>query len=337
MAMRQGKQTFVFENGVYVLAGASIAGKKEGQGPLGMGFDMVLEDDHWGEDSYEKAERRMFSQALDMAAQKAKLAAENIDLVIGGDLLNQIISASFAARDFSAPFFGIYGACSNMAQSLLLGSLLVNAGYCTNVLCATSSHFSSAERQYRFPLEFGNQRTPTAQWTVTGAGATLLSSVRGNISITSATVGKIIDMGIKDANNMGAAMAPAAADTLSAHFSDTGKTPADYDLIITGDLGLLGKELAIELLQKKGYDVSANMNDCGCMIFDQQQDVHMGGSGCGCSATVLNSHLLNGLRTGIYKKILFASTGALLSPTSSLQGESIPGICHAICIEGGKV
>jgi len=337
MAVRAGKQTFIFENGVYYLSGASIVGKKEGQGPLGMGFDTVLEDDLWEEDSYEKAERKMFAQALSKAAEKAKLEQNNIDLIIGGDLLNQIISASFAARDFNAPFFGIYGACSNMAQSLLLGSCLINAGYCTNILCATSSHFSSAERQYRYPLEFGNQRTPTAQWTVTGAGAAVLSCVKSGVHITSATVGKIIDMGIKDGNNMGAAMAPAAADTLAAYFSDTGSKPEDFDLIVTGDLGLLGKDIAIELLEKKGYDVRPRMNDCGCMIFDQSQDVHMGGSGCGCSASVLNSHLFNSLTAGIYKKILFAATGAMLSPTSSLQGESIPSICHAICIEGAKI
>jgi len=337
MAMKLGKQTFCFEKGVYYMAGASIVGKKEGEGPLGSCFDMVIKDDLWGEDSFEKAERKMFSSAISQAIAKAKLQEDNIDLIIGGDLLNQIISATFSAREFALPFFGIYGACSNMAQSLLLGACLINAGYCNHVVCATSSHFSSAERQYRFPLELGNQRPPTAQWTVTGAGAAVLSSAQANVQIESATLGKIIDLGITDANNMGAAMAPAAADTLAAHFNETASKPEDFDMIVTGDLGMLGKDILVDLLLQKGFDVKNVLYDCGCMIFDQSQDAHMGGSGCGCSASVLNSYLLDGLNSGKYKRLLFAATGAMLSPTSALQGETIPGISYAINLRGAKV
>mgnify|MGYP005847452653 FL=1 len=328
--MKKGKQTFLFKKGVYLKNGAAIVGEKEGRGPLKDYFDMILQDDKWGEDSFEKAERKMFKEALETAKLKAGLNNDTVDMIIGGDLLNQIISASFASKDFPMPFLGVYGACSTICESMLLGACLIEGGFADNILCATSSHFSSAERQYRFPLEYGSQRTPTSQWTVTGAGCSVISSEQAPIRLCSGTVGTIVDMGIKDANNMGAAMAPAAADTLCAFLKETGTQPNDYDLIVTGDLGKLGKEILIDLMQEKGYDVSKVINDCGCMMFYPEQDMVMGGSGCGCAATVFNGAIRKDMEAGKLHNVVLAATGAMLSPTSSFQGENIPGISYAL-------
>ncbi|MBP3452657.1 MAG: stage V sporulation protein AD [Clostridia bacterium] len=318
--------------------GAAIAGKKEGEGPLGKGYDQIIEDDLFGEESWEKAECRFFYTAADTCIRKAGLTHQQVDVMLGGDLLNQITSASMAARELKIPFLGLYGACSTMAESLCIGAMLVDAGHVRTALCAASSHFCSAERQYRFPLEYGNQRTPTAQWTVTGSGASLLSSDERLPTIarcTHVTIGRVTDLGIADANNMGAAMAPAAADTLTRHFADTCRSPADYDLIITGDLGRVGHDILMELMKERGHPlIFERYMDCGLQVFSPEQDVHAGGSGCGCSAIVLNSHILARLKAGELQRVLFMATGALLSTTTCQQGETIPGIAHAIVLEG---
>ncbi|MGI6706964.1 MAG: stage V sporulation protein AD [Clostridia bacterium] len=330
---RLGAQTVYLANPPSIAAYASIVGKKEGEGPLGQYFDKVIEDDLWGEKSWEKAECKMFEEVSKLAIQKSGKNQSDIHYLLGGDLLNQIIASSFAARSIGIPFFGLYGACSTMSEALGIGALLIDGGFADNVLCTVSSHFSTAERQYRFPLELGSQRPPTAQWTVTGAGASFLSSQGNGPYITLVTIGRVIDLGIKDANNMGAAMAPAAVDTLITHFKDTNQRPEDYDLIVTGDLGRIGKEITYDLTKKQGYDLGNRLFDCGCEIFSENQDAHAGGSGCGCSASVLNSYILNKINEGIYRKVLFMATGALLSTTSSQQGESIPSIAHAITIQ----
>ncbi|HYE09402.1 MAG TPA: stage V sporulation protein AD [Patescibacteria group bacterium] len=331
---RLGKQTIKLLNPPSMLAAAAVVGPKEGEGPLSQYFDMIQKDDYFGQDSWEKAESKFVEEAVKRAISKSGVNITAIDYMFAGDLLNQIISSSFAARTLQIPFLGLYGACSTMAESLSIGSMIIDGGYADHVICATSSHFSSAERQYRFPLEQGVQRPPFAQWTVTGSGATVLSSTGNGPYITCITTGKVVDFGIKDANNMGAAMAPAAVDTLTAHFKETGREPGYYDLIVTGDLATVGKEITMELLQKEGLDVKNNYNDCGCMIFDNlKQDTHSGGSGCGCSASVLNGYLYNMLKHGELKRLLFVATGALLSPTTAWQGESIPCIAHAVAIE----
>lgn len=321
------KRTFFFKN-VFYSCGAAVVGKKEGEGPLKEYFDKIVYDDKFGEDSFEKAERKLFSTAITLATQKA--GKEKPDMIIGGDLLNQIISASFASRDFFVPFFGVYGACSTICESMLLGACLISGGFTGSVTCAASSHFSTAERQYRFPLDYGSQPTPTSQWTVTGAGCSVLTNQKSKIRLCAGTVGRIVDLGIKDANNMGAAMAPAAADTICEHLRATGKTQDDYDVILTGDLGKLGKELVIELIRQNGFDVSQKINDCGCMIFYPEQTAPMGGSGCGCASVVFNGFVKDQLEQGKIKSVLLAATGALLSPTSSFQGENIPGISYAL-------
>ncbi|SNX55395.1 stage V sporulation protein AD [Thermoanaerobacterium sp. RBIITD] len=335
MALKRiGSQTVKFVNPPTILSSGTIVGPKEGQGPLKDYFDMILTDDTYGEKSWEKAECKMFQDSVNLALKKANLNITDIDYLIGGDLLNQIITSSFAARQFNVPTFGLYGACSTMAEGLSIGSMLIDGGYADYVIATTASHFSTAERQYRFPLEQGIQRPFTSQWTVTGSGSSLLSSTGNGPYITHVTTGKVVDLGIKDANNMGAAMAPAAADTIIAHFKDTGFTINDYDLIITGDMARVGKNILMELLTKEGYDIESKYKDCGIEIFDETQDVHSGGSGAGCSAVVLNGWLLNQINNGIYNRILFVATGALLSPTSAQQGESIPGIAHAVTITG---
>lgn len=328
-----GAQTIRLSRPPSIVSTGTIVGPKEGEGPLRDYFDLILEDDYFGEKSWEKAESKMLREAAKLALQKASLTSQEIDYMLAGDLLNQIISASFAARELKIPFFGLYGACSTMAESLALGSILVEGQYADNVLVVTSSHFSSAERQYRFPLEQGVQRPPTAQWTVTGAGAAVLSSRGTGPYITYVTPGKVIDLGIKDANNMGGAMAPAAAHTLMTHFQDTGFLPTDYDLIATGDLGLVGKEIVIDLLSKEGYDINPVYTDCGVEIFDATQDVHAGGSGCGCSAVVTCGYFYSMMLKGEINRMLLVATGALLSTTSTQQGESIPCIAHAVAIE----
>lgn len=318
-----------------IIAGAAIACKKEGEGPLAAYYDRIVQDDLFGEESWEKAECRFFYTACETCLHKAGLAKP--DVLLGGDLLNQIICASMAARELAVPFLGLYGACSTMAESLAIGAMLVDGGFVTTALCAASSHYCSAERQYRFPLEYGCQRTPTAQWTVTGAGATCLSAERTHPAIarvTHVTIGQVTDMGISDANNMGAAMAPAAAHTLTRHFADMGRTPDDYDLIITGDLGKVGHDLLLSLMKERGKPLIAERYvDCGMLVFSEDQDVHAGGSGCGCSAITLNSLIWNRFQKGELKRVLFMATGALMSTTSSQQGETIPGIAHAVAIE----
>ena len=331
---RLGKQTIKLSNPPTMLATAAVVGPKEGEGPLAQYFDMIQKDDYFGQDSWEKAESKFTEEAIKRAISKSGVSITSIDYMFAGDLLNQIISSSFAARNLEIPFLGLYGACSTMAESLSIGSMVIDGGYADHVICATSSHFSSAERQYRFPLEQGVQRPPYAQWTVTGSGATVLSATGNGPYITHVTTGKVIDFGTKDANNMGAAMAPAAVDTITAHFKETGRVPGYYDLIVTGDLATVGKEIALELLKKEGLDLQNNYNDCGCMIFDnQKQDTHSGGSGCGCSATVLNGFIYKQLKHKEINRVLFVATGALLSPTSAWQGESIPCIAHAVAIE----
>jgi stage V sporulation protein AD len=292
-----------------------------------------VEDSFFGEKTWEKAESTMQKMALQKALEKANLPPNALEFVFAGDLLNQCIGSAFSMRDAGIPFFGLYGACSTMSESLALGAMAIDGGFADTVAAVTSSHFCSAERQFRFPLEYGGQRTPTAQWTVTGAGALILTADGPGPYIRHITCGKVVDAGIKDANNMGAAMAPAAYGTLSAHFSDLSMSPADYDLIVTGDLGALGSEILVDFFRNDGVELSHKYNDCGLMIFSREgQDVHAGGSGCGCSASVLCGYLLNGMRSGRWKKILFAATGALLSPVSTQQGESIPSICYAVSI-----
>ena len=335
--MRTGAQTLLFESRPVILSHAAIGGKKEGEGPLADYFDFIGKDNKFSQKTFEKAESKLQELALDTAKRKLGVSYEDIDLLFAGDLLNQCISSSFAARGTSIPFLGLYGACSTMAESLLMAAAFVDAGFARMAAALTSSHFSSAERQYRFPLNYGGQRTPTAQWTVTGAGCCIVGSSGSGPRIECATVGKIQDFGIKDANNMGAAMAPAAIDTLQSHFRDLRRVPSDYDLIVTGDLGAVGKKIVIDQFQRSGVDLSQVYDDCGLMIFDtKKQDVHAGGSGCGCSGSVLCGYLLDKLEKRELKKLLFCATGALLSPTSTGQGESIPGVCHAvsICAEG---
>ena len=280
----------------------------------------------------EKAESAMQRLALSMALNKAELAAPALDYIFAGDLLNQCIGTGFACVDRTSPSTGLYGACSTMAESLSLAALMIDGGFARHAAALTSSHFCSAERQYRTPLEYGGQRTPTAQWTVTGSGCTILAAQGDGPRVTHVTTGKIADKGIKDANNMGAAMAPAAYETIKAHLQDTGRKPSCYDLILTGDLGKLGRDIVEDLFRRDGVELS-NLADCGTMIYDLEgQDVHCGGSGCGCSAVVLNGYLMDGLKRGRWKRLLFCGTGALLSPTSTQQGESIPAICHAVAL-----
>ena len=328
-----GRQTVALQNPPSVIGSAAVVGKKEGEGPLAATFDHISQDDSFGERSWEKAESAMQKLALAAALSKAGLSVSGLDYLLAGDLLNQCIGSGFAVRGQDVPFFGLYGACSTMAESLSLASMLLDGGYGTKIAAMTSSHFCSAERQYRSPLEYGGQRTPTAQWTVTGSGCVILADQGPGPYITHVTTGKVVDKGIKDAANMGAAMAPAAYSTLSAHFQDTGRKPSDYDLIVTGDLGQLGRDIVADWFHRDGMELK-NFNDCGTLIYDLEgQDVHCGGSGCGCSAVVLAGMLLNGMAGGRWKRILFCGTGALLSPTSSQQGESIPAICHAVALD----
>lgn len=332
-----GRQTVALAHPPSVAGHANVVGKKEGEGPLADSFDQINQDDSFGEKTWEKAETAMQKLALSSALDKAGLSASALDYILAGDLLNQCIGSGFAVRGQDVPFFGLYGACSTMAESLSLAALLLDGGFATHAAAMTSSHFCSAERQYRTPLEYGGQRTPTAQWTVTGAGAVILQRGGDGPCITHVTPGKIVDKGVTDTNNMGAAMAPAAYDTLCAHFQDTGRGPDFYDCIVTGDLGELGGELLCELFRQDGVDLSPSYTDCGRLIFDsRRQDVHCGGSGCGCSAAVFTGYLLRELRAGRIKHLLFCPTGALHSPTTAFQGESIPGICHAVAVSARR-
>ena len=314
----------------------TIAGPKECAGVVGRYVDKALADDMFGESTYEKAESKMLSFAISKAIENAGLQQRDMDMLIAGDLLNQIISASFAARDFSFPFLGVYSACSTMSESLAIAGAFVNAGYHERIVVATGSHFSSAERQYRYPLELGNTRPPQSQWTVTGAGGAVIASERvtdSPIALTSATFGRVVDYGITDVNNMGCAMAPAAMRSVLAHLQDTGRKADYYDLIVTGDLGALGSRVLKDLLWEKGVDVQKNHIDCGEIVYNVIEDEFQGGSGAGCSAVVLGSYIMDKLRKGELNKVLFVATGALLSTVSSGQGESIPCIAHAVAIE----
>lgn len=336
MTQKAGKQSFILERPPVITAWASVAGKKESEGPLGSTFDITCTDSYFGEKTWEQAEKKMQEMALQALTQKANITEKDVDLVFSGDLLNQCIGSSFTLRNKEIPHLGLYGACSTMAESLLLASMAVGGGFFDNAVAMTSSHFASSERQYRFPLGYGGQRTPTAQWTVTGSGAALVCASGKGPKITSCTVGTVTDLGIKDANNMGAAMAPAALDTIIAHFRDLNVSADDYDLIVTGDLGQLGKELLLTLARKKGINLGGKLTDCGTLVFDNlKQDVHSGGSGCGCSSITLCGYLLNKLQSKKLKKILFCGTGALLSPTSTQQNLPISGVCHAVAISGG--
>ena len=334
MGKRMGKQTVALSSPPVLRGWAAVAGKKEGEGPLRDGFDQIAEDPYFGELSWEKAESRMLRICFSLACDKAGLPPSKLDYIFSGDLLNQCISSAFAMRDTAVPYFGTYGACSTMAEALSLGAMLVDGGFASNACVITGSHFCSAERQYRFPLEYGGVRAPTAQWTVTGAGAVILSRGGKGPRLTHITTGAINDAGITDANNMGAAMAPAAYATLTAHFADTGRSFDDYDAVFTGDLGAVGHDILQSLLEKDGFDTGVKYMDCGILIYDRKtQGVNSGGSGCGCCASVLAGHILPAMEKGIWKRVLFAATGALMSPTSAQQGESIPSICHAVVIE----
>ena len=329
-----GNQTIQLDTPPTILETASIVGPKEGEGPLAKYFDQCLEDEFWGEKTWEKAESKIIKETVNTVIHKSGIPMNQIDYCFAGDLLNQCISSSFGLRELNIPFFGVFGACSTFVESLCLGSIFLDGKAASNVLCATSSHFCSAEKQFRFPLELGNQRPPTSQWTVTGSGAAILSATGNGPYITYVTPGKIVDMGIKDANNMGAAMAPAALDTLITHFQDTGRKPSDYDALITGDLGHIGKEILIELAEGKGYNIKNNYEDCGVLIFDKEtQDTHSGGSGCACIGTTFSGYFYKQLKDKKINRILLIATGALTNATSSQQGESIPGIAHAVAIE----
>ena len=334
---RLGQRTIALAHPPSVLSFANIGGKFEGQGPLADYFDELCQDSFFGEKTWEKAESAMQKKVLQRALDHAKLKPRDLDYIFAGDLLNQCIGSSFGLRDFGIPFYGLYGACSTMGESLSLAALIIDGGFADKCAAMTSSHFCTAERQYRMPVPYGSQRTPTAQWTATAAGCCILGDQGDGPYITHVTCGKIVDMGITDVNNMGAAMAPAAYDTLSALFRETKTGPGDYDLIVTGDLGALGHAIVTDLFRRDGVDLSRNYQDCGLLLYDlEKQDMHAGGSGCGCSAAVLNGHLLDGLRRGRWRRLVFAPTGALLSPTSSFQGESVPGICHAVVFSAGK-
>ena len=334
---KRGRHSFILPSPPVILQWASTAGKKEKEGPLGHGFDVTNTDTLFGQKTWEQAEKHMQQQTLRKLAEKAGMITGEFDLVFSGDLLNQCIGSSFSLRNSGISHLGLYGACSTMAESLLMASMAVGGGFADTVVAMTSSHFASSERQYRFPLGYGGQRPPTAQWTVTGAGAVLMGAEGNGPSITACTVGTVTDLGIKDANNMGAAMAPAAYATIKAHFADLDTGPENFDLIVTGDLGQVGKELLMELARRDGLSLGGKLTYCGSLIFDNTtQDVHAGGSGCGCSAITLCAEFLPKLASGKLKKILFCGTGALLSPTSIQQGLPIPGICHAVCIQGGN-
>ena len=333
--LMRGKRSFIHRQPPVICQWASVVGKKEAEGPLATYFDYAERNTYFGQKTWEQAEKRMQQLALETLAQKAGMQVQDLGLVISGDLLNQCIGSSFSLRNLNVAHLGLYGACSTMAESLLTASMAVSGGFADRVAAMTSSHFASSERQYRFPLGYGGQRTPTSQWTVTGAGAALVCTQGDGPRITACTFGTVTDLGVKDANNMGAAMAPAAYETIRAHFDDLHTCPEDFDLIVTGDLGQLGKEMLMELAKRDGIFLGGKLTDCGTMIFDNTtQDVHAGGSGCGCSAVTLCGYLLTKIKQRKYKKILFCGTGALLSPTSTQQGLPIPGVCHAVCIQG---
>lgn len=334
MGKMVGKQSIEFEKAPYIIEGASIVGQKEGDGPLGNLFDEVCMDPMIGTESWEEAESMLQTKAVNKLFEKTAIPKENVRYLFGGDLLGQLIATTFGIESFEIPFFGLYGACSTMGEGISLAAMTVAAGYADHVIALASSHFASAEKTFRFPLDYGNQRPYSATWTVTGSGAVLVGKEKGIARITGITTGKIVDYGVKDAQNMGACMAPAAADVLYQHFQDFNATPDEYDRIFTGDLGYVGQKILIDLLKDKGYDISRVHMDCGIEIFNaEEQDTHSGGSGCGCSASVLCSYILKQLKNKKFKKILFIPTGALMSPISFNEGQSVPGIAHLVRLE----
>ena len=329
-----GNQSYILDHPITILETSSIVGKKESDGPIAKYFDVCLEDEFYGEKSWEKAEAKMIKTAVENAIRKSNLSVSDIDFLLAGDLLNQCISSSFGIRDFEIPYYGIFGACSTFVEGLSIGSMLLDGGAGNYAVAATSSHFCSAEKQFRFPLELGNQRPQTSQWTVTGGAAAVLSKSGSGPFITGITIGKIVDKGIKDANNMGSAMAPAAISTILAHLQDTGRSVKYYDAIITGDLGHIGKDIVIDICKSERVDLSSVYNDCGVLMFDRKrQDTHAGGSGCACCGTVFSGYFFNQLKSKHIKKMLLIATGALMNATSSQQGETVPGIAHAVSIE----
>lgn len=331
MSVKLERGVFLTENCPKIESFASIVGPKEGKGPLGKYFDEIIDDSHFGKETWEKAESHFQLEAVCKAINKANLVKEDIDAVFSGDLINQCIGSAYGLRELEIPFLGLYGACSTMAEGLLLSALVTDSKAADRAAAVTSSHFSTAERQFRFPLSYGGQRTPTSQWTCTASGAAIISREKGAIEIVGGCIGKITDMGISDINNMGSAMAPAAAETIKRYLDATKTDPDNYDYIVTGDLGIVGSHLLIELLQKQGIDINKQHRDCGVMIFDpEKQDTHCGGSGCGCSGSVLCGYFLPKLVSGEAYNILFAATGALMSPMSLQQGESIPSISHLV-------
>jgi stage V sporulation protein AD len=332
--MKIGYQSWTFDTKPVIIGNSAVVGPFEAQGPLAGDFDMINGDIWVGQDSFEKAEKRFLEQACEIAIRKAQIKKEDVEFFISGDLMNQIISSSFAARTIGSPFFGIFGACSSSIEGLILASLIIDSKFGNNVLAAASSHNAAAEKQFRYPTEYGAQKPPTAQWTVTGAGAALLSNQGEGLKVTSATIGRVIDMGISDPFNMGVAMAPAAVDTIQNHFKDLGRQPDYYDFIVTGDLGGVGYNMALDILKEQGMNIGKEkFSDCGLLIYSPEQPVMSGGSGCGCSAVVTYGHLFKRMIKGELKKILVVATGALMSPMSYQQKESIPGIAHAVSIE----
>lgn len=334
MANRIGKSTIFFNNPPLISSYAAVVGQKENNGPLSGCFDVVINDSKFGQKSWELAESKMQETAIKTALDKNKTDVSNIDIIIAGDLLNQCIGSTFACISFNRPFLGLYGACSTMAEGIITASCLIDGGCANSIVAAASSHFCSAERQYRFPLSYGGQRPPTAQWTATASGAVLIEkNSNSQFYITHAVIGKMKEMGVTDANNMGAAMAPAAYDTILTLLNDTNTKPCDYDRILTGDLGDLGANLFVKLFEQEKIDITRVYSDCGSILYGDNQDVHSGGSGCGCSAVVLCGHLLDEMKKENLKRIIFSGTGALMSPTSIQQGQPIVGICHAVVIE----
>ena len=332
--MTKGLQSIAFKESPYLVSSASVAGKKEGEGPLGKMFDMVEKEDLFGENTWEEAESTMQKEACLLAMGKAHVEAKDVRYLFGGDLLRQGVATSMGVSELNIPLFGLFGACSTSGEALALASMSVAAGYGEYMLAVTSSHFGSAEKEFRFPLGYANQRPLSAQWTVTGSGAFLVGTKRSHVRITGVTVGKIVDYGLKDSQNMGACMAPAACDTIIRNLEDFGRKAEDYNRIITGDLGYVGQSILFDLMRGKGYDIKKNHMDCGMTIFDQMtQDTHAGGSGCGCAATTLSAYILPKIERGEWKRVLFVPTGALMSTVSYNEGASVPGIAHGIVLE----
>ena len=332
----RGSQSISFGEAPYLISSACVAGSKEAEGPLGKLFDMVNQDDLFGAKTWEEAESTMQKEACVLALGKAHMDAKHVRYLYGGDLLRQGIATSMGVEELQIPMFGLYGACSTSGEALALSAMSVAAGYGEYMLAVTSSHFGSAEKEFRFPLGYASQRPLSASWTVTGSGAFLVGRQKSHVRITGVTVGKIVDYGLKDSQNMGACMAPAAADTLYRHFKDFNTTPEDYDKIITGDLGLVGKDILLDIMRSKGYDIADRYMDCGIEIYSREQNIQAGGSGCGCSATMLAGYILKMLESGKWHRVLFVPTGALLSPVSFNEGDSVPGIAHAVVLECGE-